>query len=69
MCLKYLRGEKTAGCAAAEQQEVAALQQTHTSGCMDKGCMCVPHGPDVGRRKESPPGTVLEAIQEDHPEG
>lgn len=69
MCLKYLRGEKIAGCAAAEQQEAAALQQTHTSGCMDKGCMCVPHGPDVGRRKESPPGTVLEAVQEDHPEG
>lgn len=71
LCKKYLRCEKTAGCLAAEKADAAALggKKKHISGCMDKGCMCVPRGPDVDQGKDSPPGVTLGAIEGNHSEG
>ena len=44
-------------------------KKKNISGCVDKGCMCVPHGPDVDQGKDSPPGVTLEAMEGNHPEG
>lgn len=61
-----------AGCLAAKKGDTAALgkqqQQQHISGCVGKGCMCVPHGPEVDQGKDSSPRVTIEATKGNHPE-
>lgn len=64
MYLKYLRGEKMAVCSDREH-----CKRTMYLVEWIKGCLHMPCRPDMDQGKKSPPGIILEAVQDTQPEG